>query len=290
MVTIFTPTYNRAYILQNLYDSLKKQTVSSFEWLIIDDGSIDGTEELIKKWRLENNTFSIRYYYFQNSGKQKEINRALDLAFGDLFLVVDSDDQLTPNAIELIYKWEKSVSEKGGFCGFAGSAGDYDGNPTNPLFESEYMDVSFFNRYPKCKPFIGHDRPWVFYTDIHRQYKYPEFEGEKFITEAVVWNRMANDGYKIRCYNDVIYLWEHQEGGLTNEISQILVNNPKGFGLWRKELAEYLQYGIKDKIKMYYSFYCDEKDICSMKKISDYIGCPKLLMKVLVYIYRLRHR
>ena len=106
------------------------------------------------------------------------------------------------------------------------------------------MDATFLNRYPESGMFIGHDRPWVFYTDIHRKFKYPEFEGEKFITEAVVWNRMAAAGYKIRCYNDIVYLWEHQEIGLTSGIQKILVSNPQGFGLWRKEMMEIFDYGF----------------------------------------------
>lgn len=53
MITVFTPTYNRAYSLPNLYDSLCKQSFVDFEWLLIDDGSTDNTQELIKQWELE---------------------------------------------------------------------------------------------------------------------------------------------------------------------------------------------------------------------------------------------
>ena len=79
-ITVFTPTYNRRYILDQLYQSLKRQKFTDFEWLVIDDGSTDSTGELIEQWKTENKRFPIRYYYFENSGKQKEINRALDLA------------------------------------------------------------------------------------------------------------------------------------------------------------------------------------------------------------------
>ena len=112
-LTIFTPTYNRAYILDNLYRSLQQQTCHDFEWLIIDDGSADDTHTLVDSWVQKENPFPIRCYYFENSGKPAEINRALDLASGELFFTVDSDDLLTPNAVELILQWEKSIPKDG---------------------------------------------------------------------------------------------------------------------------------------------------------------------------------
>ncbi|MFQ5451045.1 MAG: glycosyltransferase family 2 protein, partial [Nitrospinaceae bacterium] len=45
--TVFTPTYNRAYTLDRVYNSLVAQTFRDFEWLIVDDGSTDNTKELV---------------------------------------------------------------------------------------------------------------------------------------------------------------------------------------------------------------------------------------------------
>ena len=289
-ITVFTPTYNRAYILDQLYNSLKKQTFTDFEWLIIDDGSSDHTKELVEEWKKGENNFSIRYYWFENAGKPREINRALGLARGELFLTVDSDDIITPNALELIDGWEKSIKEKDTFCALAGSHGDMSGNIINPVLNSPYVDVDFFNRYPESGFFIGHDRPWVFYTSIHRKYLYPEFEGEKFITEAVTWNRMAHDGYKVRCFNDVIYLCEYQDDGLTKSIQTILTNNPQGFGLWHKELMGFFHYGFRKRFKIYYSFYVSENSKCTISQMSEYIGAPKWCILISACIFKLKHR
>ncbi len=288
-ITVFTPTYNRAYIIGQLYQSLQIQSFKDFEWLVIDDGSTDNTKSLFEKWKLNDNDFPIRYYRFDNVGKQKEINRALDLAQGELFFTVDSDDLLTEDALEKIDKWETSLPKDGSFCGFAGSDGDMEGNPTNPLFEGSYIDATFLNRYPESGMFIGHDRPWVLYTDIHRKFKYPEFEREKFITEAVVWNRMAAVGYKIRCYNDIVYLREHQEIGLTSGIQKILVSNPQGFGLWRKEMMEIFNYGFWKRFKVYYSFFCDVNNVCCLRQAAQYIGAPLWCMVISKIYYRLKH-
>lgn len=288
-ITVFTPTYNRAYILDELYNSLKKQTFIDFEWLIIDDGSTDCTYEKVKNWSADNTKFPIRYYKFENSGKQKEINRALDLARGELFFTVDSDDLLTADALDKINRWEKTIPQCEKFCGFAGSDGDMAGKAINPIFSEEYVDATFFNRYAETGMFIGHDRPWVFYTDVHRQYRYPEIEGEKFIAEAVVWNRMAKDGYQIRCFNDVIYLIEHQEDGYTKKISQILIQSPKGYGLWKAEQMSFLKYGFFRRIKEYYIFYCDLQDKYHWRDIAEYIQASAPIMMFVIIAFKLKH-
>ncbi len=289
-LTIFTPTYNRAYILENLYRSLQRQTCHEFEWLVIDDGSADDTRSLVEAWSREGNPFPIRYYYFENSGKPAEINRALDLAAGELFFTVDSDDLLTPDAVEKILRWEKTLPGDGSFCALAGNHGDLQGVPTNPIFGKPWLDATFFDRDTHSGNFIGYDRPWVFYTDVHRKYKYPSFPGERFITEAVAWNRMAHDGCKVRCFDDVIYLWEHQEDGYTNSIKQVFLRNPRGYALWQKEWMEFQNYTALQKLKGYYAFYSDFHTILDCRQLSEYIGAPRWLMGLVQTIYQLKHR
>lgn len=289
-ITVFTPTYNRAYIIENLYRSLQRQTFHDFEWLVIDDGSSDNTRSLFKTWIQDENPFTIRYYYYENSGKPAEINRALDLAAGELFFTVDSDDLLMPNALALIDKWEDTIPKDGSFCAFAGSHGNMNGAPTNPIFNQHWVDATFFDRDPLCPNFIGYDRPWVFYTEIHRKYKYPSFHGEKFITEAVAWNRMAHDGYRIRCFNDVIYLWEHQEDGYTNSIASVFLRNPRGYALWQKEWMEFRNYKFLQKFKSYYTFYIDFHAVLDFHQLSASIGAPYWQMRLIQVIYQLKHR
>ena len=289
-ITVFTPTYNRAYIIENLYHSLQQQTCTDFEWLVIDDGSSDNTGELFAAWQQEDNAFPIRYYYFENCGKPKEINRALDLAEGELFFTVDSDDLLTSNAVELILRWAQTIPQGEKFCAFAGSDGDMNGIPTNPIFHKPFVDATFFDRDPNCPAFIGYDRPWVFYTKIHKQYKYPEFPGERFITEAVAWNRMAHDGYMVRCFDDVIYLWEHQPEGYTARIAETLTNNPQGFGLWKKELLQFQSANFWERLKTYRWFYHDLRHKYSPMQIAGFIGAPTWQIKLIHHLSQWKHR
>ncbi len=65
---ICTSTYNRAHFLERVYQSLCNQTLRDFEWLVVDDGSTDGTAELVQPW-LQESEFPIRYLRKENGGK-----------------------------------------------------------------------------------------------------------------------------------------------------------------------------------------------------------------------------
>lgn len=281
-ITVFTPTYNRAYIIEQLYRSLQRQTFTDFEWLVIDDGSIDNTEEIFNQWIQQENSFAIRYYKQTNGGKCRAINRALDLAQGELFFTVDSDDYLTDDALEKIAKWEEELPNGEKFCGVAGNLGTSLTDTYNTIFPGQYYEGSLLDRYKN----VDGERAIVFYTKLHRKYKYPEFPGEKFMTEAVVYNRIANDGYKIRFYNDIIWVYKYIEDGLTKAGSSIFINNPRGFGLWLKERAEFEKYSVLKRIKMYYTFTCDLSNRYDCKLISESIGAPLLLVRLMYLIHK----
>lgn len=274
-ITIFTPTYNRAYILENLYRSIQRQTYRDFEWLILDDGSSDETEELVFSWMKDPNDFPIRYEKQPNGGKCRAINRGLDLVRGELFFIMDSDDILTDNALERIVYWESTIAGKKGFCGVVGNRGTSATETPNTPLGSEYRDGNVFERYPEYTDHVvDGERAGVWYTEIHRQYKYPEFEGENFLTPCITWNRMAHDGYQVRFFEDIIWICKYLEDGLTMQGNQRFLKNPAGHGLSLKEKADFLHYSKKQYRRMYYTFYCDHCDRLSNAQIAQYIGAP----------------
>lgn len=285
-ITVFTPTYNRAYILHNLYTSLKQQTFHDFEWLIVDDGSEDGTKDLIDKWKTENTFFPICYHYQQNAGKHAAINKALDLAKGELFFTVDSDDFLTEDALEKIVEWERDLPKNDKYCGIAGNLGVSKESTPNEPFAAEFLDKTLLDRYTyqeNGKYVLGGERAYVFYTKVHKNYKYPIFEGEKFMTEAVVWNRMASDGYLMRFFKDIIWIYEYKEDGLTMAGSSLFINNPRGYGLWLKEKSIFLNESIVKRLKLYYTYTCDLLQVYSDSDlIAKSIGAPRLLIKLII--------
>ena len=124
--TVFTPTYNRAYILPKLYQSLREQTCKDFEWMIVDDGSTDDTGKLVAQWEDQNNGFDIHYYKIQNGGKPRAINFGITKANGDFFFMVDSDDHLTTDAVQKMLLWCKEIEDDLVFSSFNGSCSSRD--------------------------------------------------------------------------------------------------------------------------------------------------------------------
>lgn len=282
-ITVFTPTYNRAYILENLYRSLQRQRYTDFEWLIVDDGSQDGTDELVSRWQQDQNVFPIRYIRQENGGKCRAINRGLTLARGELFFTVDSDDYLTDDALEKAVRWERELPRDQKFCGVAGNLGTAPDTTPNTPVPGEYFDGTAFDRYGK----VDGERAMIFYTRIHRQYPYPEFPGEKFMTEAVAWNRMAGDGYKVRYFNDIIWIYEYKDDGLTRSGYRLFLENPQGTGLFFREKAKFFHYPPKTMLGMWYGFVCDAMDRCTDAQIARYIGMPRVLVAPMKWVHRL---
>lgn len=273
-VTVFTPTYNRAYILGDLYHSLQRQTCMDFEWLIVDDGSADDTKALVASWQGEENPFPIRYVYQENGGKCRAINRGLKEADGRLFFTVDSDDYLTDDAIEKVIRWDGELPKDGHFCGYVGNRGITPTQTPNRLFPGGYLDGTALDRYDQ----VDGERAFVFYTEVHRKYLYPEFPGEKFLTEAVTWDLMAHDGYKMRFYNDIIWIWEYKDDGLTRAGYRVFLENPQGTGLFFRQKAEFLHYSLWNKLTLWYGYATDAMDRCTDEQIASYIGMPKALV------------
>lgn len=283
-LTIFTPTYNRGYILDNLYRSLRRQSCRSFEWLIIDDGSADNTEALVRGWMGEENDFPIRYYKVPNGGKCRAINRGLELAAGELFFTVDSDDYLTDDAVEKVLRWEKELPRNGKFCGVAGNLGTSPGQTPNAPLPEPWFDGTALDRYSR----VEGERALVFYTEIHRKYPYPEFDGEKFMTEAVAWNRMARDGCKIRFYNDIIWIYRYQEDGLTRRGNELFLQNPRGYGLWLREKSDALGGGLRGRLRVCYGLVCELSGRLSPEEIARCAGFPPLPVKLLCLMRRMK--
>lgn len=284
-ITVFTPTYNRAYILSNLYESLTRQTYKNFEWLIVDDGSTDDTESLVNGWIENESGFTINYVKQSNGGKCRAINRGLDLARGELFFTIDSDDYFTDDAVQKIMEWASELSPSGNYCGFAGNRG-YDSKHTvNTLFDGGYFEGDMLDIYHN----VDGERAYIFYTEVHKRYKYPEFKGENFMTEAVAWNRMAHDGYKMRFYNDIIWIFEYLQDGLTKAGTKLFIDNPRGYALWLKEKTMFQGAGFWEMMMFYYSMYTELCPFYDDKVITECLQTNRLIVTICKLVYKLKH-
>ena len=232
MITVFTPTYNRAYILPELFKSLQNQSCKDFEWVVVDNGSTDDTEVLFNQWASQAD-FSVIYIKTENGGKQRAVNRGVQMAKGDIFWIVDSDDKLTEDAVEKAYSWFDAIKGKEGFAGVAGLRGHNTTEIIGETFEGEFVDATAFERE---KYNIKGDKSEIFYTEMLKKFPFPEFDGEKFVPEALVYNRIAQAGYKMRWYNHIVYIGEYLSDGYTKNTDRLLINNWKGYSLYVKEL------------------------------------------------------
>lgn len=268
--TILTPTYNRAYTLSRLYESLKKQTFQDFEWLVIDDGSTDNTKELIESFINEKPFFDIIYKYKENGGKHRAINYGINFAKGEMTFLLDSDDWLTDNSLFLIDQVEKSIPQesKEQFIGFLGLRVHENDEIIGKTFVGNYADVTYMQR---TKQGISGDKGEVFYTELLKKYPFPEFDGEKFATERLVWNKMSYDGYKIRYFNKPVQYCEYLEDGLTAGGYSMYAKYPKQWGLAIWQDYNYGEKGIKGwyhNTMQVYVFYLYKKGKLTLKEMA----------------------
>jgi glycosyltransferase involved in cell wall biosynthesis len=245
MITVFTPTYNRKSLLPKLYDSLKRQTYGDFEWLIVDDGSTDGTHDLVDEWG-ENSTFPIRYSYQTNGGKHRAINNGAKMAKGEWFFIVDSDDTLPPDSLSIADKWIKTIEDDDSFAGICGMRRI---SGVSPLVNFETLDISPLG----IKDIIRADKAEIIKTEVLKNYPFPDIQGEYFCAESLILNRIGIK-YKFRYFNEVIYDCKYLEGGLSFNSSRIRKDSPTYATLVYKEEIMYTSL-LMEKIRASINFW-----------------------------------
>lgn len=233
MITIFTPTYNRAHLLPRLYDSLCKQTYVDFEWIIVDDGSKDNTEEVVRDFT-NLQKIKIQYFKQENGGKHRAINRGVKEAKGELFFIADSDDMLPVNALENVSRTYEDIKDDNAFAGVCGLDGTFEGKVIGSGLPKDIIDsTSIAVRF---KLGITGDMKEVFRTEVLKEFPFPEIKGECFCPEALVWNRIATK-YKLRFFNQIIYLAEYQNDGITAGIVRARMKSPLASMMTYAEMA-----------------------------------------------------
>ncbi|WP_294617824.1 glycosyltransferase family A protein [uncultured Bacteroides sp.] len=250
MITIFTPAYNRVHTLERLYNSLCVQTSFDFEWLVIDDGSTDGTKSFFES--MAPSPFDVRYYNQDNGGKHRAINKGVMLARGEWFFIVDSDDYLPVSSVEIIKRYVGEIEDDNRFCGITGLRVSPDLKPIGSVVFDKPMDIdnlTFRNKYKGTGDYAE-----VLRTSVLREYPFPEYAGEKFCTEALVLNRIAHK-YLTRFVNAKIYICEYQAGGLTDTYARIMQNSPQAAMLYYKELLCSNGLSLRSRISFHLSYW-----------------------------------
>lgn len=257
LLTVFTPTYNRANILHRTFESLCRQESENLEWVIVDDGSTDDTERLVHQFINEAH-FPIKYVRQEHGGKHRAYNRALGIAEGELFFTVDSDDWLTDDSLSIIAENQERLRGKGIVGGIIALKKKPDAGIYGNHFPQAVMETTL-----EALGAAGCDgeRSFVLKTEIARRYPFPEFDGEDFVTESVVFDRIGRD-WSFLAIDKSLTICEYQAGGLSSGIYKRMWNNPTGFMVyhsqridmassWRRIIKHALRYQAFRRIAPY---------------------------------------
>ena len=269
LITVFTPTYNRAHLLPRVYESLCKQTFRDFEWVIVDDGSVDDTKSVADQLTMDNGQLIIRYFYQENGGKHRAINRGVKEARGELFLILDSDDTLPPDSLELINLYYQQIKDDASFGGVCGYMAHHDGTVIGhgcdvPVLDTNSIDLRY-------KYHVAGDMLEVFRTTVMREIPFPDIEGEKFVPEALVWNRIACK-YKLRVFHEVVYYRDYLDGGLTDKIVKIRMKSPIASMMAYAELNSY-DIPFMSKVKAAINYW---RFRCCTRHLNGNVNYPRL--------------
>ena len=231
LITVFTPTYNRRNCIEHCYRSLQRQSSFNFEWLIIDDGSTDDTEALIRKWQAEESRFAIRYFYKPNGGLHTAYNAGIEKARTELFMCIDSDDWLPDDAIAAIERIWSNVKQ----CGYVGIMGIdcyANGECVGGRFPENTQEMFLYEKLVKYA--IPGDKKMVQKTELLRAVApMPSFPGEKHFNPSYLMYKLDRYG---RHYvtNECFCIVDYQPDGMSSNIYKQYLDSPRSFAETRK--------------------------------------------------------
>lgn len=244
-ICIFTPTYNRAYRLPNLFESLKRQDCSNYCWLIVDDGSTDDTEALVMSFK-ETSPFPISYIKQKNGGKARAHNTGVQSCTSELFFCVDSDDELCSDALCTIWEHWLEVRKNTDIAGLIGLYGKTSSEPLGTWMPKGIALTTMWDLYYK-HGFKG-DSAHIYRTSILKDYPFKVADDEKFIAETYVYHQI-DQHYTLAAIDTILVMAEYLSDGYSKNFPQMTRENPVGYHTLKRLYIEYAD-GISFK---YYS-------------------------------------
>lgn len=267
-ISVFTPAYNRAHTLGRTYESLCNQTCKDFKWIIVDDGSIDDTESLVKQW-IKEGKIKIEYYYKKNGGMASAHNEAYKHTDTLLAVCIDSDDWMPDDGIEsIISKWEKDGGSE--YAGIIGLDVFEDGKVVGQRFPDNLHHCKVRDLAKKHKAFG--DKKYVYVVDVIKKYlPFVEVEGERHGGVNYLYQVIDLD-YDMLCDNVPYCFVEYQQDGLSATLFNQYANNPNTYTRIREVLMTVLN---------------DKKDI--FRHAVHYVSCS-IFAKDFSLLWKTKHK
>jgi glycosyltransferase involved in cell wall biosynthesis len=236
LVTVLTATFNRRALLGRLHADLCAQTYPRLEWVVVDDGSTDGTMDDVRVWT-QQTALAIRAVRQDNAGKHVALNTGIREARGEYVLIIDSDDRCPPDAVEAFVRAWASIpaEQREQFSNVSALCARPDGSVIGPPFPHAVVDTVTVADHLRLRD--AAERCGMSRTAVLRACPFPQIPGERFIAEGVVWNRLARK-YRARFVNQVLQVKDFQPDGLTDNIRRLRVENPRGATLYYREAAQ----------------------------------------------------
>ena len=231
-LTVFTPAYNRADLLPRCYESMLRQTNKDFLWMIIDDGSVDNTRELVEEWQQEQGELEIQYYYKENGGLHTAYNEAIAHIETPLCVCIDSDDFMPDDAVEkMLALWEDKGSDK--YAGVVGLDYDLEGNVIGDLLPNQ-ESVNLIDLLTGKYKIHNGDRTNMIRTELYKKFApMVSFSGEKDCSPHYMHLQISME-YDFLVLNENLRFVEYQAEGMSNSILKQYRRSPNSFAETRK--------------------------------------------------------
>lgn len=285
-ISVLTPTYNRAHLLDKLYASLLINSNNcmgcQIEWLIMDDGSTDNTRRVVEEYSKEA-MIDVKYFYQENQGKMAAINNLIKKATGDLIVECDSDDFFTKDAFKIIVQSVKECKDMSDTYALVFLKYAKDGkNMGNEFLENNYQSTMFSLYF---KEGITGEKALVYNAAIRKKFEYELENNEKFVTEARLHHKMDLEK-TVRCFNKPIMTCEYQKEGYTRNINKLFKESPFGYYQYFKEIFEQDMHGVTFDKRIYvYKHYILFSILTKQKHaIRNVKGILNKIMVTILYI------
>lgn len=285
-ISVLTPTYNRAHLLDKLYASLLINSNNcmgcQIEWLIMDDGSTDNTRRVVEEYSKEA-MLDVKYFYQENQGKMVAINNLVKKATGDLIVECDSDDFFTKDAFKIIVQSVKECKDMSDIYALVFLKYTKEGkNMGNEFLEDNYQSTMFSLYF---KEGITGEKALVYNAAIRKKFEYELENDEKFVTEARLHHKMDLEK-TVRCFNKPIMTCEYQKEGYTRNINKLFKESPFGYYQYFKEIFEQDMHGVTFDKRMYvYKHYILFSILTNQKHaIRNVKGILNKIMVAILYI------
>lgn len=208
VITVITPTYNRAHTLNRVYESLQKQSFKRFRWIIMDDGSTDSTSQLVHRY-INENIIPIKYYKGKNRHKFITVFEGIKKVKTPYFVIIDSDDSWPKDSFEILYQEVSKIKNQDQYIGVIGHSADTEGNLIGNLFPGNGFTGSILEMRYKYQ--VKGDKNGIFITKSYLReldkFDYSIYENKGYIPQNVFFTTYDSLGLKTKFINKVIRIY-----------------------------------------------------------------------------------